>query len=57
MSFDCSMFMRAVTVCPKWCELFFIIYRTLYSATLKVYAVTVCLFRIFTFESSLLSLF
>jgi len=37
----------------KWCELFLILYRTPYSTKLKVNktdVVTVCLFRIFTFE-------
>ena len=43
---------------PKWCELFLILYRTPYSTKLKVNktdAVTVCLFRIFTFEQIILS--
>ena len=38
---------------PKWCEVFLILYRTPYSTKLKVNktdAVTVCPFRIFTFE-------
>ena len=37
----------------KWCEPFLILYRTPYSTKLKVNktdVVTVCLFRIFTFE-------
>jgi len=41
---------------PKWCELFLILYRTPYSTKLKVNktdVVTMCLFRIFTFEQFL----
>ena len=47
-----------MTCGPKWCELFLILYRTPYSTKLKVNktdAVTVCLFRIFTFEQIILS--
>ena len=43
---------------PKWCELFLILYRTPYSTNLKVNKtdlVTVCLFRIFTFEQIILN--
>ena len=43
---------------PKWCELFLIIYRTPFSTELKVNkadAVTVCLFKIFTFEEIILN--
>jgi len=43
---------------PKWCDLFLIIYRTPFSTELKVNktdAVTVCLFRIFTFEQIVLN--
>jgi len=43
---------------PKWCELFLILYRTPYSTKLKgnkTDVVTVCLFRIFTFEQILLN--
>ena len=43
---------------PKWCELFLILYRKAFSTELKVNttdAVTVCLFRIFTIEQSMLN--
>ena len=43
---------------PKWCELFLILYRTPYSTNLKVNKtdlVTVCLFRILTFEQIILN--
>ena len=43
---------------PKWCVLFLILYRTSYSTQLKVNKtddVTVCLFRIFTFEQIILN--
>ena len=43
---------------PKWCELFLILFLTQYSTQLKVDktdVVTVCLFRIFTFEQIILN--
>ena len=43
---------------PKWCELFLILYRTPTLQTLtvnKTYIVTICLFRIFTFEQIILN--
>ena len=43
---------------PKWCELFLILYRKPFSTTLtvnKTDVVTVCLFRIFTFEQIILN--
>ena len=43
---------------PKWYELFLILYRTPFSSELKVNktdAVTVCLFRILTFEQIILN--
>ena len=45
-------------VCPKWCKPFLILYCTPFSTELKVNtteAVTVCLFRIFTFEQIILN--
>ena len=43
---------------PKWCELFLILYCTPFSTELKVnttYAVTICLFGIFTSEQIILN--
>ena len=39
---------------PKWCELFLILYCTPYS-TNNTDVITVCLFRIFTFEQIILN--